>query len=186
MKRHACGPLGLLAKQHCGARSNPRRMRGLRLAIAGFLSLTATCALAGNTTTLTLSLNGTTTPNSQVVLQAKLTGTHLVSWGNSAVTPGSISLYANGQRFAKIYPDQATSVGTNCQRTGGTPANICRALESTVGAKYTLPGHPGEKVIFQAEFSGDQESNSSESNNLAIAVRGRSVASNVVNLLFDE
>lgn len=136
----------------------------------------------------TLNLNLTTkpTPGQQTVVQATLTGSHIVYYGPGAVRPGTIHWYANGQEFGSADPSVGNSTGSSCGSSGDSQLPIiCFAPTTLIGMKYTFPAGAASTVSFTAHFDGDADTSSSTSPPLVANARFSSTSA-IVNLILGD
>lgn len=161
MKLRAYGPIGLLA-----------------------LAFVTAPAFAGTSTTL--SIKGLAIPGKQVVVQATLTGSHIVWDGPGSVPPGLMKLYGAGSSIGQAVPVVPNSTGVSCKLISDPSFNrVCHAPNSIVSFAYTFPQGTSSTVSFYAHYDGDQDSDGSSSPTLTVTARHPSVAP-IISTLFDD
>jgi hypothetical protein len=148
------------------------------------LAFLAGPAIAGSTAT-NLSVKGRAIPGQQVVIQATLTGNHIVWDGPGSVPPGPMKLYGGGASLGQAVPVVPNSTGVSCQLISDQSFNrVCHASSSIVPFTYTFPAGTTSTVSFYAHYDGDHDSDSSSSPTLTVTARRPSIAP-VINMLFD-
>lgn len=146
-------------------------MKRLSSSLAALLAATAFAPTHAGTA-ISLSIVGQPIPGKQVIVQAQLTGDHIVGFGPAAVPPGAVNFYANGQSLGQVFPVGGNSTGSHCSIINDPVfVDLCVAPSSTLAVAFTFPSGATSAGNFFAHFDGDALYDGSSSPTLTVTAR---------------
>lgn len=161
-------------------------MKIVSRSLYGLLAFACMAAPAFAGTAISLSVVGAPQPGKASIIQAHLTGTHIVYFGPPSVRSGAVKFYANGQAIGTVYPAAGNSTGVQCGPSGDPVLpTICIAPESTLAVSFTFPASNPSVASFYAHFDGDADYSGSSSPTLTVTAHRPSIGP-IVNLILSD